>query len=85
MPPGIHAVLWTTLPYAREAIRKLEEEYMEDGLHIGIFEYLLEIMVEVFDTAVENAKEECLDAFFEMCEGLLVLHSGLSRSMWRVS
>ncbi|GGP02311.1 hypothetical protein LDL08_38630 [Nonomuraea glycinis] len=69
--------IWTTLPYAREVVRKLEAEYMEDGLYVSTFEYLLEIMVEVFDPAVENAEEEILDAFFEMCEGLLALHSGL--------
>jgi hypothetical protein len=70
-------VIWTMLPDEREAIQKLDAEYAEDGLHVSTFEYLLEIIVEVFEPAIKNRQEEILIAFFEMCEGLLSLHSGL--------
>ncbi|MEV4841545.1 hypothetical protein AB0K05_44085 [Nonomuraea sp. NPDC049486] len=70
-------IIWKAMPTAREPIKALEAQAEEDGMSVGLFDYLLEIVAEVFEPAVEEDNKEVIEAFFGMCEGLLGLNSSL--------
>ncbi|MEV6032822.1 hypothetical protein AB0L65_16810 [Nonomuraea sp. NPDC052116] len=71
-------ILWK-MPSARRFIQALDAEAEQDGeTYISMFEYLLEIVAEVFMPAVEeNDDKDVIRSFLDICEELLSMNSSL--------
>ncbi|GAA3698347.1 hypothetical protein GCM10022224_075430 [Nonomuraea antimicrobica] len=73
-------ILWK-MPSARRFIQALDAEAEQDGeTYISMFEYLLEVVAEVFMPAVEEDDDkDVIKSFLNICEELLSMNSGLLR------
>ncbi|GAA2315993.1 hypothetical protein GCM10010149_80030 [Nonomuraea roseoviolacea subsp. roseoviolacea] len=70
-------IIWDSMPCAREALSALEEKSREDEVNISLYGYILEVLTEVLDPAVENGMWDVVKAFYELCEALLGLDSSM--------
>ncbi|MEU7743941.1 hypothetical protein [Nonomuraea sp. NPDC049158] len=70
-------IIWDSMPYARGALHSLEERSKEDDVYISFYDYILEVVTEVLDPAVESGAWNVVEAFYEMCEALLGLGSSM--------
>ncbi|MGN9840240.1 hypothetical protein ACTMTI_19160 [Nonomuraea sp. H19] len=71
-------ILWK-MPSARRFIQALDAEAEEDGSDVHMFDYLLEVVTEVFGPAVEEDDKDLIKSFFVICEELLGMNSSLLR------
>ncbi|MBE1586696.1 hypothetical protein ACFPOI_51035 [Nonomuraea angiospora] len=73
-------ILWK-MPSARRFIQALEAEAAQDGeTYVSMFEYLLEVVAEVFMPAVEEDDDkDVIRSFLGICEELLSMNSSLLR------
>jgi hypothetical protein len=60
----VRNTIWSELPAARDPILRMEEYHREADLHILNFDYVLEIMSEVFHPATESGMEKSLQPSF---------------------
>ncbi|MEW1844361.1 hypothetical protein AB0392_40995 [Nonomuraea angiospora] len=73
-------ILWK-MPSARRFIQALDAEAEQDGeTYVSMFEYLLEVVSEVFMPAVEEDDDkDVIRCFLGICEELLSMNSSLLR------
>ncbi|GAA2213734.1 hypothetical protein GCM10009850_091970 [Nonomuraea monospora] len=72
-------ILWK-IPSARRFIQALEVEAEQEGeTYVSMFEYLLEVVAEVFMPAVEDDDKDVIGSFLGICEELLGMNSSLLR------
>lgn len=72
-------ILWK-MPSARRFIQELDAEAEQAGeTYISMFDYLLEVVAEVFMPAVEDDDEDVINSFLGICEELLSMNSSLLR------